>query len=515
MVRDTGANSSLAALFNRRSRRLLGLAGYVARPGRTDQVLTRPLLADLITQASLVEELLDSCGARQNRLWYPLRSAVSAVRQFANVHYELLHIRYALPFYGLRGVTQPFEPATDQALAFCGQTLRQACARLLAVAQERGMPIPRVSIAASAYAEEVAAARLPHDRKSRSAKSVDETVSRLATAFLTLAAESDLVHAPAAAQSQDYARYIPDPISEESLRQLEDRFHSLQSLYDTYVQETETEELDTQLPTLRGHISVVMHLLRTATWLCHFYQRHLQNIASDQQGHLDDVLPCQSLLDVLMNYSIAFASRFIVAAKGLCQEMLKRYSKVGSIRVGVPRYRGFHIRPATLVAKIVQHYGSHVQMELDEECYDAGSPIDIFRANEKINAAKRWWLSREVSALPLVQEAQEDCDLASLVRRVIMTLAEKGVLIIYRQPLELPPQPSADSGTVLQRITQELGKLQATGKIDIAADLWARFSGDQRVLRDIALLAEAGYGEDNFGHNVELPQELTYLRREQ
>ena len=39
------------------------------------------------------------------------------------------------------------------------------------------------------------------------------------------------------------------------------------------------------------------------------------------------------------------------------------------------------------------------------------------------------------------------------------------------------------------------------------------FIGDKRVLNDIKLLAESGYGEDKFGNNVALPDELSYLRR--
>jgi hypothetical protein len=39
------------------------------------------------------------------------------------------------------------------------------------------------------------------------------------------------------------------------------------------------------------------------------------------------------------------------------------------------------------------------------------------------------------------------------------------------------------------------------------------FEGDKRVLNDIKLLAESGYGEDKFGNNVPLPEKLGYLRR--
>ena len=41
----------------------------------------------------------------------------------------------------------------------------------------------------------------------------------------------------------------------------------------------------------------------------------------------------------------------------------------------------------------------------------------------------------------------------------------------------------------------------------------SRFHGDRRVLADLKLLAEHGYGEDNFGNNIALPPALSYLRR--
>jgi hypothetical protein len=57
-----------------------------------------------------------------------------------------------------------------------------------------------------------------------------------------------------------------------------------------------------------------------------------------------------------------------------------------------------------------------------------------------------------------------------------------------------------------------MGQLLALGKIDIDIDLTTTFVGDKRVLADIKLLAESGYGEDKFGNNTPLPEELGYLR---
>lgn len=51
------------------------------------------------------------------------------------------------------------------------------------------------------------------------------------------------------------------------------------------------------------------------------------------------------------------------------------------------------------------------------------------------------------------------------------------------------------------------------GKIDINLGMEVKFTGDKRVLGDIKLLAESGYGEDSSGNNVPLPKKLAYLRR--
>ena len=76
-----------------------------------------------------------------------------------------------------------------------------------------------------------------------------------------------------------------------------------------------------------------------------------------------------------------------------------------------------------------------------------------------------------------------------------------------------PDESGQTEGTLLQQVNDKVGQLLALGKIDIDIDLTATFIGDKRVLADIKLLAESGYGEDQFGNNIPLPEELVYLRR--
>ena len=95
---------------------------------------------------------------------------------------------------------------------------------------------------------------------------------------------------------------------------------------------------------------------------------------------------------------------------------------------------------------------------------------------------------------------------------MFLALAEQSKLILYEQPLQLPQEPAQREGTLVQQVTDEMAQLLVLGKIDVETELIATFVGDKRVLDDIKLLAEAGYGEDSFGNNVPLPEKLKYLR---
>ena len=500
-------------LIAKRAQMLLGLADYLSQCQSRSEILTRPFLGELLSQSIQLEELLDAYDARNNCRWCSFRSLTAAIKLFSDVSYELLHIQHALPAYRLLPIEQDFVKATEDTLEFTSDVLLRAAKQLLVKADQLGLSVPPEDLLEKSYAEELPGGRLPRDCVARRIETVSETVTLLATAFLNLAAESKDVRAASRAKPEEYASYASDVVSEEKLRSLELRFHNLQSLYDTYVSGTEAEGLDTDLPVLRGHISVVFHLLKMATLFAHYYERHLNKQPCDSPARQRPILKAEALLGVLMNYSITHIGLYIGCAEHLCQEMLKRYAEVDRIEVSIPRYRGFHVRPSTLISKLVLHYGSDVRMQLDEEVYDACSPLELFRANEKINAQKRRWLAAETVRLKLVQEEVGQSDINAIVRNVVLTLAEQSKLILYEQPLKLPEEPARKEGTLLEKVTDEMSQLLALGKIDIDTDITATFVGDKRVLADIRLLAESGYGEDNFGHNISLPKELVYLRR--
>jgi len=509
---ETIADEDFRKLIEKRARTLLGLANYLSQCPSSSHILIRPLLGELHSQSAQIEELLDAYNARNNCTWCPFRSVTAAIKLFSDVSYELLHTWHVLPAYRLLSIESDFVEATKQTLTFTGDTLISAAKQLLARAKELKLAVPAESAREESYVEELPPGRLPYRCRARKIETVAETVTSMATAFLNLAAESRDVRAAGKAKPDRYDDFLASAIREENLRSLQLRFHNLQSLYDTYLSGTETEERDDDLVVLRGHISVVFHLLTIATLFAHYYERHMDTQPCESPTRQNPLVKQQELLAVLMNYCVKYISLYIAGAENLCRQKLKQYAEIIQVQVSVPRYRGFHVRPSTLIAKLILHYGSSVQMQLEGQTYDAAIPLVLFRANEQINAQKRRWLAAEIERLKLNRQDCRDNDITAVVRGIVLTLAEQGKVILYEQPLQISDQIIADGSSLFETVCDEVATLLALGKIDINTDLTATFIGDKRVLTDIQLLANSGYGEDNFGNNIPLPDKLRYLR---
>ncbi|WP_313950837.1 hypothetical protein [Accumulibacter sp.] len=499
-----------------RSRPLLQLASRLATLPAGERSLTRPLIDRLLLESGQMEALLDDYGARQNRHWSGFRALVAALRNFARVGRALAHLWSRLPAYRLLPVDADFPAATRQRLSVVGRTVAEVTAGLLEEAQRLGIPIPIPDMASAPddFSDHLPAGRLLRNRDDRVAGDAAGTVTQLATEFLNLAAESDLLSAAARVSPADYAACFPDPVSEERLRQLSFRFHNLQSLYDTHVSGTSIETSDSDLPILRSHASVIYHLLEIATDLAHYYERHVSPRTGDDLLRERPVVDSETTMSTLFAYAMVFSSEFLAGGQRLCQGILRRYAECGRLEVPVPSYRGFHVRPSNLVARIVAHYGGEVRMELEGKLFDAGSPLDLFRANETINARKRRWLAAEIARVHSDAGGDlESAAIAAAALAIVHRLAGEGKIVLYQQPLQLSDRISSREGGVLENTVAEIALMQATGQLDIRTDLTVTFCGDKRVLSDVDALARSGYGEDAFGNNVVLPTALSYLRR--
>jgi hypothetical protein len=500
-------------LISNRTGVLYNYCRYLVEHQTPERIMNRPFFGVTLSQSIQLEELLDSYGALNNQKWSKFRSLVATIKRFSEISYELIHIEYGIPGYRLLDVGHDFKGSTQAILEFSKRTIHRAAANFVSHCALLGVESEYTPLNDDNLIEQLPSGRLPYNQETRHVTDVGKIVTTLSTSFLNITADTTLRNIIKAEKPFDYASYMMSSVSEENLRTLELKFHNLQSLYDTYVSKTDTEILDKDLSILRGHISVVFHILTVATSLSHYYERHLGAVNEEDERFKQQMVHPVTLLAFIIDYCIEYMKLYIESTKKLCHDMLKRYSEIGEITVPVPRYRGFHVRPSTLIALIANHYGSELTMCLGNQKYNAAIPLDLFRANEMINSEKRKGLSREILKIDTIKSYSGKEEIRTVVHDVLLKLADKGKIMIYEQPLEISDCKNLSDLTIVEQVRSEVARLLAIGKIDIVTDLKIKFYGDKRVLEDIKLLAHYGYGEDNFGNNIPLPPRLAYLRK--
>ena len=468
-------------------------------------IFTRPFLGRLNLESRIIEEVLDEYGARHNRAWFGFRRCIAGVKAFSQIVHNVSHINASFSCYKILSVKEDFSAATAKILQECTAALRRAMDELLAEAVEKGLKSGTVS---QDFSESLPAGALKQDLPRRKLSSPGFTIVNLATTFLNLSEDTELFNIHERQTSETYADCIPEPVNEARIRNMEHALHSLQSTYDTYLLDSDAEEDDEHLPILRGHVSMIFHLLETGTVLSHYYERHMQRSNTG-------VIPQEVLLEMLIDYILAFSSRFFNAARELCRDIIHAYAEQGSIRAPVPQYRGFHVRPSTLVSKIVIHYGSEVILRMNGQEFNAASPLELFRVNEAINATKRKTLAGIVCELAATMGSvpQDEGVMKKALRRLMLKLLENHQIVLYETDFSLEEITYLEGETLAEFATRAIAHFLAMGKIDIRTGMTVEFCGDKRVLSDLQLLAENGYGEDNYGNNIMLPVELAYLRR--
>ncbi len=508
-------DTDFSSFLSRYTVRVAELCNIACDSESSPQFPCRDFLISLNREAARIEELADGHGAQTSEKWFPFRESIAAAKLFSSVAYEILHIQLGMSRYRLLGAHTELENRTEQVLATLRTAIVTLCRTILEQLQRCSLTTEVDESYFKPCVPETFTYRLPADRTVRHVEWVGETVVHLATQFLNLSEDRDVRDVLLQRDPDDYETSIPEPISEERLRLGEARVHHLHSMYDTYIFESDIEQQNADLPVLRGHVSLIFHLLVVATELTHYYIRHMSSLRRDTFQKMRFPLAPEDLRTLLFDYPLHFARTYLDSAVQLCQSMIRAYSERTEIEVPIPNYRGFHVRPSTLIAKIVAHYGSPVTMRLDEEEYDAGTPLDLFRANEAINAVKRRHIADMLNKEPELQVGiPDDSDERTReLQLLFLRLMNEGNIVLYDTDLDFTDLQCEEEATLAEFAARYIVHLMSIAKMDIKSNITVTFEGDSRALNDLRILAENGYGEDHMGNNIVLPDELSYLSR--
>ncbi len=506
---------NLRHMLSSNGQKLFSLCRYAVHTASERNLLNRKFLGRLNLEAQWMEESLDRHGAVHNAAWLPFREVIATEKIFSSACFDLVHLKTAAPYYKLLKIDDNFIEDIEKSLKVFSEILFSTSGEILKEAEKHHIQITASELNKDLFTEISMHGKLKTTRKIRRGRGMHHKAIYLATAFLNISPDFHIIEAVNCIKKDTVKDCIPDHINEEILRLLKARFHNLQSTYDTYLYKTDLEKDDADLLILRGHISIIFHLLCSATELSHYYERHILN--ADHNLIRKTFIPLQKekTLDIIITFFIRYINQYFTAAKDLCRTIIKQYAEVGEISLPIPIYRGFHVRPSTLVAKIVLHYGSDVIMKIGDEEYDASSPLELFRVNEKINAEKRNYINRLIDSRVMLGELTTSNigQWAKKIQMVMLDLMDSHKIILYENNLSLEGNTPQQGETPRDFFKRLLSIFLASGKIDIHSDMKVTFIGDKRVLNDLKILAENGYGEDKYGNNIMLPAKLPYLKR--
>lgn len=174
---------------------------------------------------------------------------------------------------------------------------------------------------------------------------------------------------------------VPWMIDEKKARMYKNIVHSVQSDFDTYVKNTVLEYENEDLKKLRGYISMPLHLLEFVLWLCHFYERHEDEIRhGESRKKISTLVDKNKLLDRIINFGFYYSLYFIQDCSRLAEEILQQFVKVEQREFPIPTPLGFHARPSTYLSLICRNYGEDLFLLIDEEKFNAKSVMSMLQA---------------------------------------------------------------------------------------------------------------------------------------
>jgi phosphotransferase system HPr-like phosphotransfer protein len=361
---------------------------YIAEFEAPEHFFTKMLYSKLIATSQLLEDFLDFHGAKNSKDWFFYRELSAAVRHLATASYSQKHISNRLIFYHLSD-TDEFEKEGDETHDFLSTCLIKMAPVILDEAKRLNIQLPEDRFAAEDFPGVSTSEMLPYDIDDLDKNRQKENIVFIASEFLNIARNFDQLGFYEPYDIQEILTIVPDKVNEVKMRSFEMLVHNLQSQFDTYVIHGGYLFGNRKMKQLRGHFSIVFHLLQVIGRLLHFFERHLhdagyKNIYKQVRDRLSELVCPEKLLDRTINYGLYYVCHFLTTGKELARDILNENIEKGKISVGIPQKLGFHSRPSLLVAKIVQHYGGQVELCIDSDRFDASSVLDIQWAGGKI-----------------------------------------------------------------------------------------------------------------------------------
>lgn len=377
------SEADFAVLLGRHLEPFLSVKTYMERTVQGGDVARRAF-ASVERLADEFVGFLDDHGARANATYAPLAEYAASVRGFAKMGRHLAHIERRLgselPVPRERGDRTIEE--VRRTLEFVKWSLANLQEEVFNEASRLVGETARVPTTFDRTDDKEQGRELPATLNEAEVPDPERWIAEVASQFLAhkqiLDASS---HVKTWTDTEEMSRFVLEVSDEQQVRFFTTRMHNVLSRYDTYLHGTAIERRDSDLLEFRSFVVMTLHILEVMIELVHFYERHENDVRSEKaKDRIADLVDKQMVLDRILNFCLNTLHVYMEDMVPQAEALVDRYTRRTSITCTVPEGVELHARPVSLIGRIVDHYGTPVQMTIGETSCYAGSILQALMA---------------------------------------------------------------------------------------------------------------------------------------
>ncbi len=349
-----------------------------------EKEITRKFYSTLIQETEYLESVLDEYGARENKRWSFFSEYVASIRNLAIAAFYIKHILDRYPYYNLgesEADSLAFHESAYKALDFLNSSILDLRAEVVKTGQLNGLKVLAGSFSLNEFSEIESNKRLPRTILEDEVKGEQERVLDLCQKYRKVAKMVNEIGFDKNENLESFRQIIPSQLDEKLVRMFKELVHSVQSEYDTYVKNTRMEQSSEELKNMRGYISMPLHLLEVVLWLCHFYERHEDDIRHGEcKQKISKMVNKDVLLGQIFNFGFYYSKCYLQKGDKFVKQILGKFVEIVRAEVAVPQPLGFHARPSTYLSLIARHHDGELFMIIDDEKFSAKSVMSLLQA---------------------------------------------------------------------------------------------------------------------------------------
>ena len=350
--------------------------------------VSRKFYSRLMQESEYLESVLDEHGARENKAWSFFSEYIASIRNLAIAAFYIKHILDRYPYYKLKEskeIDLEFHTAANRTLEFINKSILNLKAEVIRTGEANGLICIEDKGSDDEFFKIEANKRLPKNILDDEIKEERERVIDLCQKYRKIAKFIQETKIEKSDDIKTFRALIPSKLDEKIVRMYKEHIHSVQSEYDTYVKNTSLEKANKELRNFRGYVSMPLHLLEVMLWLCHFYERHEDDIRHGEcKQSISRMVNKDELLEHVVNFGFHFSKHFLREGDKIASAILGKIIENVRVLVNIPQPLGFHARPSTYISLIARQHGGELHMLVDGEKYNAKSVMSLLQAGGAI-----------------------------------------------------------------------------------------------------------------------------------